>query len=57
MNKLNRLLAENKQANAFFHSLSKEQQMQMLRSSDSVQSLADMKKVLYQHNTNPSAEY
>lgn len=57
MNKLNRLLAENEQANAFFHSLGKDQQMLMIRSSDSVQSVADMKKILYQHYTNSSAEF
>lgn len=55
MNKLNLLLSQNPQAKSYFLSLDEQEQGLLIQSSDSVQSLADMKQVLYRWNSNPSA--
>ena len=56
MNKLNDLLRNNPQAKSYFLSLDEQEQGLLIQSSDSVQSLADMKQVLYRWNTNSSAQ-
>lgn len=56
MNKLNDLLRNNPQAKSYFMSLDEQEQGLLIQSSDSVQSLADMKQVLYRWNTNFSAK-
>ena len=56
MNKLNDLLRSNAQAKSYFLSLDEQEQGLLIQASDSVQSLADMKNVLYRWNTNPSAK-
>ena len=56
MNKLNDLLRNNPQAKSYFMSLDEQEQGLLIQSSDSVQSLADMKQVLYRWNTNSSVK-